>query len=579
MRDKLEQLVRDALRALAERDGSAELAELDPGIERARDAEHGDFASNVALRAAKLAGRPPRELGQAIIDCLPVDSLVEAVELAGPGFINFRLANAAHHEVIRAILGQTSDYGRAQPGSRGKVLVEYVSANPTGPLHVGHGRHAAYGTSLAEILRAAGYSVDEEYYVNDAGRQMDILAASVWLRYAERHGIVVEFPPNCYQGDYVGDIGARLVEEHADALLGDHDKIIAALDQFGDDGEKNLDLLIATLKSALGESSFGTVLEEALGEILGDIRNDLEEFGAEPDRWFSERSLIDADAVASALEQLQSKGLLYERDGPTWFRTTDFGDEKDRVVVRENGAPTYFASDIAYHIDKFDRGYDLLINVFGSDHHGYTARVRAAVAAAGNDADRLEFRLMQFVVLYRGNQKVQMTTRGGSYVTLRELREEVGNDAARFFFVSRSNDQHLDFDLDLAKAESNDNPVYYVQYAHARVASMLDRLEGDRRDGREVDLELLSTDAERDLMRLLGRYPEIIELAASARAPQHLVHYLRDLAAVFHAYYNAHRVLVDDAPLRDARVSLTVATQQVISNGLGILGVSAPEKM
>ena len=334
-----------------------------------------------------------------------------------------------------------------------------------------------------------------------------------------------------------------------------------------------------SLQSTLGEKAFGTVLEEALGEILGDIRNDLEEFGAEPDRWYSERSLIDSGAIPSALEQLESKGLLYQRDGPTWFRTTDFGDEKDRVVVRENGATTYFASDIAYHIDKFERGYDLLINVFGSDHHGYTSRVRAAVAAAGNDPDRLEFRLMQFVVLYRGDQKVQMTTRGGSYVTLRELRQEVGNDAARFFFVSRSNDQHLDFDLDLAKAESNDNPVYYVQYAHARVASMLDRLESGRPDTGELDLGQLSTDSERDLMRLLGRYPEVIELAASARAPQHLVHYLRDLAAEFHAYYNAHRVLVDDAGLRDARVSLAVATQQVIRNGLGILGVSAPENM
>lgn len=579
MRDKLEQLVRDALHALAERDGPAELAGLDPGIKRARDAEHGDFASNVALRAAKLAGRPPRELGQAIIECLPDDSFVDAVELAGPGFINFRLPNDAHHETIQAILAEGSDYGRTQPASRGKVLVEYVSANPTGPLHVGHGRHAAYGTSLAEILRAAGYSVDEEYYVNDAGRQMDILAASVWLRYAERQGVAIDFPPNCYQGDYVGDIGARLVEEHADTLLGDHEQVISAIGQFGDDGERNLDLLIATLKSTLGAGPFGTVLDEALGEILGDIRNDLEEFGAEPDQWFSERRLIDSGAVSTALNELESAGLLYESGGPTWFRTTDFDDDKDRVVVRENGATTYLASDIAYHKDKFDRGYDLLINVLGSDHHGYMARVHAAVAASGNDPDRLEFRLMQFVVLYRGSQKVQMTTRGGSYVTLRELREEVGNDAARFFFVSRSYDQHLDFDLDLAKAESNDNPVYYVQYAHARVASMLDRLEGGRPDGGEVDFDLLSTDAERDLMRLLGRYPEIIELAASARAPQHLVHFLRDLAAVFHAYYNAHRVLVDDARLRDARVCLAVATQQVIRNGLGVLGVSAPEKM
>jgi len=321
------------------------------------------------------------------------------------------------------------------------------------------------------------------------------------------------------------------------------------------------------------------VFNAALDEILGDIRNDLAEFGVEPTRWFSERSLAESNAVSSSLRLLDAKGMLYEKDGPTWFRTTDFGDDKDRVVVRENGVTTYFASDIAYHIDKFKRGYDQLINVLGSDHHGYVARIRAAVAASGNDVDRLDFRLMQFVVLYRGTEKVQMTTRGGSYVTLRELREEVGNDAARFFYVSRSNDQHLEFDLELAKAETSDNPVYYIQYAHARVASMLERLETERPGVDGVDLGRLSNESEISLMRHLSRYPEIIELTASSRAPQHVVYYLRDLAAIFHAYYNSHRILVDDAGLRDARIVLAIATQQVIRNGLGLLGVTAPEKM
>lgn len=579
MRDKLDQLVRDALRSLSETDGLAQLAELDPGLERARDSEHGDFASNVAMRAAKLARMAPRELAQAIIDRLPADALIAATELAGPGFINFRLAPAAYHSTVSDILNAGSAYGTKPAGSAGSVLVEYVSANPTGPLHVGHGRHAAYGASLAAILRAAGFAVDEEYYINDAGRQMDILAASVWLRYAQLHNAVHEFPSNCYQGDYVADIAKQLAADHGDAYLSAAAAVVATLADFGDEPEKNLDDLIAAIKSELGETDFTVVFNAALDEILGDIKNDLAEFGVEPTRWFSERSLTVSDAVAAALRLLDAKGLLYEKEGPTWFRTTDFGDDKDRVVVRENGVTTYFASDIAYHIDKFSRGYDRLINVLGSDHHGYVARVRAAIEAADNDADRLDFQLMQFVVLYRGTEKVQMTTRGGSYVTLRELRQEVGNDAARFFYVSRSNDQHLEFDLELAKAETSDNPVYYIQYAHARVASMLERLETERPNAGEVDLSLLSNESEISLMRSLSRYPEIIELAANSRAPQHVVYYLRDLAAVFHAYYNSHRILGDDAGLRDARIVLAIATQQVIRNGLGLLGVSAPEKM
>jgi arginyl-tRNA synthetase len=408
---------------------------------------------------------------------------------------------------------------------------------------------------------------------------MDILAASVWLRYAQQHGAVNDFPANCYQGDYVAEIAASLSAEHGNALLRAAATVSATIANFGEDQEKNLDSLIATLKSELGATQFTVVLDAALNEILGDIKNDLEEFAVSPGRWFSERSLTESDAIGSALQALEHKNLLYKKEGATWFKTTEFGDDKDRVVVRDNGVSTYFASDIAYHIDKFDRGYDHLINVLGSDHHGYVARVRSAVEAAGNDPERLEFRLVQFVVLFRGNEKVQMTTRGGSYVTLRELREEVGNDATRFFYVSRSNDQHLEFDLELAKAQTSDNPVYYIQYAHARVASMLDRLETGVPDPGTVDLAELANESELALMRNLSRYPEIIELAASGRAPQHLVHYLRDLAAVFHAYYNSHRILVDDAALRDARILLAIATQQVIRNGLGLLGVSAPERM
>jgi arginyl-tRNA synthetase len=579
VQQKLEELLRSALKRLADRDGPAELAALDPGIERARDPAHGDFASSVAMRAAKLAGLKPRDLAEAIVAAMPDDPIVAATEIAGPGFINFRLSTSAVHETLREILRLRSRYGVAEPGSRGRSLVEYLSANPTGPLHVGHGRIAAYGASLAAVLRAYGYDVDEEYYINDAGRQMDILATSVWLRYAERHGVAIGFPANCYQGDYVGEIAGRLADAHGDLFLAGADSVVAATAAFGDDDEQNLDALITALKAALSDEQFATVFDATIDEILADIRNDLEEFGASPARWFSERTLLDGGAVAAALEALEQKGLLYEKDGPTWFETTRFGDDKDRVVVRENGVTTYFASDIAYHVEKYGRGYDLMINVFGADHHGYTARVLAGVAATGHDTSRLEFRLVQFVVLYRGDQKVKMTTRGASYITLRELRDEIGSDAARFFYVSRSNDQHLDFDLELAKAQTSDNPVYYVQYAHARVASMLARLEGGVPDAAAVDFGRLVEDAELSLLRALGRYPEIVALAATGRAPQHVVHYLRDLAASFHAYYNAHRILIDDAALRAARVLLAVATQQVIGNGLELLGVSAPEEM
>lgn len=579
MRDRLDHLVRNALGVLAEREGLPALAGLDPGLERARDAAHGDFASNIAMRGAKIARRQPRELAEAIIECLADDPLVASTTLAGPGFINFRLATEAWHATLRDITRKGAGYGRAQSATRGRVLVEYLSANPTGPLHVGHGRIAAYGASVASILAAAGYAVEEEYYINDAGRQMDILAASVWLRYAALGGVNVEFPGNCYQGDYVADIAAKIVAAKGAAYLGDTDAVVDAMQGFGDDPEKNLDMLIAAVRSSIGSDSFRAVLDVAVDEILGDIRDDLEEFGVTPGRWFSERSLTESDAVDSALQLLRGRNLLYERDGPTWFKTTDFGDDKDRVVVRENGVSTYFASDIAYHLDKIGRGYDLMINILGSDHHGYIGRLKAAVAAAGHDPDRLEAELVQFVVLFRGHEKVQMSTRAGEYVTLRELRDEVGNDAARFFYVSRSNDQHLEFDLDLAKSQSSDNPVYYVQYAHARVASMFARLEGAPPDAASAALDRLSNDTELALMRSLSRYPEIVELAAAGRAPQHIVHYLRDLAAEFHAYYNSHRILIDDAELRDARVLLAGAVRQVIANGLGLLGVSAPDSM
>jgi arginyl-tRNA synthetase len=581
LRAKLALLLAESLPHLSNEYGSLEAGDLKPQLERTRDSKHGDFTSNIALRLAKKLSRPPRDLAAEVIAALPESELVEKIEIAGPGFINFTLAATAYEQELRAILADGSNYGRTGTGTDKRVLLEYVSANPTGPLHVGHGRHAAYGASLANLLRATGNDVHEEYYVNDAGRQMDILAASVWLRYAELRAASFSFPANAYQGDYVRTIAKSLLESHGESLTTRIDSIAAIIDDKDTDPEQRLDRMIAEIKAKIGFDNFTVILNAALSSVLADIKDDLNAFGVVPQQWYSERSLVDG-AIEHALQVLDGRKMLYKRDGAKWFKATDFGDEKDRVVVRENGATTYFASDIAYHLDKCERGFDVLLDVLGADHHGYVARVRAGLEAMGQPADCLEVRLVQFVALYRGQKKVQMSTRTGEYVTLRQLRNEVGNDAARFFYVSQSNSQHLDFDMELAKSRSNDNPAYYIQYAHARVASLIERLRSEGSvidDPAAANLTLLTEDAEKALITSLSRYPETLQLAAVNRAPQHLAHYLRDTAAAFHASYNSHRVLIDDHSLRDARVALALATQQVLRNGLDLLGVSAPENM
>lgn len=581
MRTKLALLLAETLPHLSNEYGSLEADDLKPQLERTRDAKHGDFTSNIALRLAKKLSRPPRDLAAEVVAALPESELVEKVEIAGPGFINFTLAATAYEQELRAILEDGNNYGRTGTGTDKRVLLEYVSANPTGPLHVGHGRHAAYGASLANLLRATGNDVYEEYYVNDAGRQMDILAASVWLRYAELGAASFSFPANAYQGDYVRTIAKNLLESHGESLTTRIDSIAAIIDDKDTDPEQRLDRMIAEIKAKIGFDNFTAILNAALSSVLADIKDDLNAFGVVPQQWYSERSLVDG-AIEHALQVLDGRKMLYKRDGAKWFKATDFGDEKDRVVVRENGATTYFASDIAYHLEKCERGFDVLLDVLGADHHGYVARVRAGLEAMGQPADCLEVRLVQFVALYRGREKVQMSTRTGEYVTLRQLRDEVGNDAARFFYVSQSNNQHLDFDMELAKSRSNDNPAYYIQYAHARVASLMERLRAEDAvidDPAAANLALLTEDAEKALITSLSRYPEILQLAAVNRAPQHLAHYLRDTAAAFHASYNSHRVLIDDHSLRGARVALALATQQVLRNGLDLLGVSAPENM
>jgi len=576
-------LVTEALGKLPEIAAIAADIPVNTTVERTRDPGHGDMASNVAMRLAKPARSNPRELAAAIIDNLPESDLIDKVEIAGPGFINFHLSARAFHTELQITLEQGPDYGRQPHRTRPRILLEFISANPTGPLHVGHGRHAAFGATLGNLLEANGYDVEREYYINDAGRQMDILGLSVWLRWLETRGTTVPFPSAGYRGDYISDIAASInTDGVAAASLEDILDGVPA-DEPGGDKEEHIAALIAKARSLLGDDTFHQVRQQSLEAICRDIEDDLVAFGVSFDHWYSEQSLERDGRIDAALTVLEERGMLYKQDGATWFRATDFGDEKDRVVVRENGVKTYFASDIAYHFDKRQRDFDYLIDILGADHHGYVARLRAGLEGMGYAADDLEVKLMQFVALYRGGDKLAMSTRSGEFVTLRQLREEVGNDAARFFYVMRSNDQHLDFDLELAKSRSNDNPVYYIQYAHARIASVFRQLNEKslvwNADHGSLSLDTLAEPQEKALMTSLSRYPEVLELAAVNRAPQHLVHYLRDLANDFHTYYNAHVFLVDDAALRDARLTLISAARVVIANGLGILGVSAPDSM
>ena len=557
-----------------------------PVIERTRDTRHGDFACNIAMVLAKLARSRPRDLAERLVALLPPSESVEKVEIAGPGFINFHLSAAAYHDLIPQILEQGQGFGRSGLGQGKRVQVEFVSANPTGPLHVGHGRGAAYGAVVADLLEAVGFQVHREYYVNDAGRQMDILAASVWLRYLELCDEELSFPANGYRGDYVWDIAATLHREHAGVYHCSAAEVFQGLppDQpAGGDKEAHIDALITRAKQLLGDNRYRFVFELALNTILDDIRDDLAQFGVHYEEWYSERSLTESGAVNKAIERLRRGGHLYEKEGALWFRSTDFGDEKDRVVVRDNGQTTYFASDIAYHMDKLERGFERVIDVWGADHHGYVPRVKAALQALGDDPSRLDVLLVQFANLYQGGEKVQMSTRSGSFVTLRQLRKEVGADAARFFYVMRKCEQHLDFDLDLAKSQSSDNPVYYVQYAHARVSSVLGQAAEKglltEISAGAANLDRLQEAHEQALLKGLSRYPEVLEASALNEEPHQLSHYVRELANDFHTYYNAHQFLVEDEAVRDARLKLILAVRQVLRNGLNLLGVSAPERM
>ncbi len=573
IRSQLTALLRAALESVAPDSRDAVIL-----LDRPKQASHGDFASNLALQLAKPLKLNPRDIAGRLLAELPASPLVAKAEVAGAGFINFTLAPAAKLQVVRTVLGGGDDFGRSPLGGGQKVQVEFVSANPTGPLHVGHGRGAAYGASLASLLDFAGYKVTREFYVNDAGRQMDILALSTWLRYLELHGSTIPFPKNAYQGDYVRGMADAIHQAHGARYRRDAAHVLDGAPDAAADAEGHLDALIANAKRLLGDD-YAYVHNFALTEQLGDSREDLAEFGVHFDNWFSERSLFDTGLVDKVVAQLEQRGHVYLQDGARWFRSTEFGDEKDRVVRRENGLYTYFASDIAYHLNKYERGFEKIIDIWGADHHGYIPRVKGAMQALGLDAGRLEVALVQFAVLYRDGQKTSMSTRSGEFVTLRELRAEVGNDACRFFYVLRKSDQHLDFDLDLAKSQSNENPVYYIQYAHARVCSVLAQWGGDEATLADADLSPLGNERELALCARLGEFPEAVENAARDYAPHLIAFYLKDLAGEFHSYYNAERFLVDDVKLREARLALCLAVRQALRNGLRIIGVSAPESM
>jgi arginyl-tRNA synthetase len=523
-------------------------------VEESKSDIHGDFAANFAMTAAAVQKMAPRKIAETVIKYLDDDrAFIAKTEIAGPGFINFFIRPAAWHLIPNAIHPAGSQYGASDIGRGQKIQVEFVSANPTGPLHVGHGRGAAVGDSVANILSFSGYQVEKEYYINDSGRQINTLGKSVFLRYLASQGKKTDFPDDCYKGDYIKDLAAEIGLSEGDRLM--------SLDE---------------------QEAIALCARQASAKIIAGIRQDLQSFGIAFDNWFSEQSLYDSGKVDAVLQNLRKQGLVYAKDGALWFKTTSFGDEKDRVVVRQNGLTTYFASDIAYHLNKFERGFDRLIDVWGADHHGYCARLTASVEASGRKREQFNVILVKLVNLLRNGKPVAMSTRAGEFVTLQEVIDEVGQDAARFIFLTRSYDSSLDFDLELAKQQTNDNPVYYVQYVHARIASIARKADESGIKTTELNhqaVSRLTAGEEIRIIKLLARFPQVVQHSAETMAPHRITFYLIELAAAFHSYYNKHRVLADDTELACGRLYLIAAVKIVIRNGLALLGVSAPEKM
>ncbi|MBP8829331.1 MAG: arginine--tRNA ligase [Desulfobacter sp.] len=561
MKTKIRTMLLDAARTAFEKGllPSNQVPEFE--VETPKHEGQGDFSTNFAMVSAKLQKMAPAKIAKSLVEAIsdtphtPLGSVVEKIEVAGPGFINFFLSPGAWHPVVDQVLKQDATFGASAIGSGKRVQVEFVSANPTGPLHVGHGRGAAVGDAMGNILSFAGFDVQKEYYINDSGRQIRTLGTSVWLRLQQIQGKTVDFPQDCYQGDYIRDI-AKEVRDARGKDLADTDE----------------------------KQGVEICARFAAGKILAGIRSDLDDFGVRFDNWFSEQSLYDSGRVQTAIENFKEKDLIYEKDGALWFRTEKFGDEKDRVVVRNNGLTTYFASDIAYHDEKYERGFDRVIDVWGADHHGYIKRIDAAVVATGRKSEQFDVILVQLVNLLRDGNPVQMSTRAGEFVTLKDIVDEVGKDAARFMFLSRSYDSGLDFDLELAKKKSADNPVYYVQYVHARITGILNKAkdEGliDQIDfNAGSNLEKLLAEEELKLIKHMAAFREQVEKSAETLHPHVVFTYLMSLASAFHAYYNRHKVIMEDRSLSLARLSLVLAVKKVIRNGLTLLGVSAPERM
>ncbi len=560
MKNRLKQLILEAASKAYQKGDlrSAEFPEVE--IEEPKAASHGDFSTNIAMQMASVQKMPPRKISELILAAIDDrDGIVEKTEIAGPGFINFFLTPSAWYPYLKKVHEQGEQYGASDIGQGKRVQVEFVSANPTGPLHVGHGRGAAVGDSVAGILSFCGYSVQREYYVNDSGRQIRTLGLSVFLRYKEFSGEDIDFHDDCYQGDYIRDLAREVIElKGRDLLEGDH----------LEEGQ---------------EKAIAYCAGFAAKKIIEGIKADLDLFGINFDQWYSEQSLFDSGMVDAVLSELRKRGVIYSKDGADWFKTSAFGDEKDRVVVRENGLTTYFASDIAYHKEKFDRGFQRVIDVWGADHHGYIPRMKACVEASGNNPEDFNVILVQLVNLLRGGEPVAMSTRSGEFVTLKDVLEEVGTDAARFIFLTRHYESPLDFDLELAKQKTNDNPVYYVQYVHARISSIA-RKAADEKGITDIGWDSqavlkLQEPEEFNLIKEMARYPEVVAQSAKFLEPHRITFYLMSLASLFHSYYNKHRVLEDDRELTLGRLYLVMAVKKVIKNGLTLLGVSAPEKM
>jgi arginyl-tRNA synthetase len=556
MKESIKQLILDGARKAYEKGllKSDEFPEME--IEEPRYDAQGDFSTNFAMVSASVQKMAPRKIAEAVLSCMDdTESVVEKTEIAGPGFINFFLTTAAWYPVLETIVREDDRYGSSEFGGGKKVQVEFVSANPTGPLHVGHARGAAVGDAVGKILAFAGFDVQKEYYINDSGRQIRTLGLSVWLRLCQILGREVDFPKDCYQGDYIKDIAQEL-----------HGKM--GTDLSGKEEAEGISICA----------------KYAASVILEGIKEDLAGFGVEYDQWFSEQSLYDSNRVQKAIEDFKAKDLIYEKDGALWFRTEDFGDEKDRVVVRNNGITTYFASDIAYHMEKFDRGFDRVIDVWGADHHGYINRINASIDASGKNSDQFDVILVQLVNLLRGGQPVAMSSRSGEFVTLKDIVDEVGKDAARFLFLSRSYDSGLDFDLEVAKQKTSENPVFYVQYVHARIAGIVAKavaegiLANDAPEWAGCAAVLVEPE-EIKLIKILASLPEIVEKSAATLHPHVVFTYLMALASAFHGYYNKHKVITQDRELSRGRLFLVTAVKKVIRNGLSLLGVSAPERM